>query len=155
MDILTRNITVALILTATSPGRAYTNTARLSQEIPVLTWTYSQRLLICVQQGAIKTIGWTHWSFLWLHINFPIGSTRDYSGPPFKLASLNLSIKWHKTKMSCAKEVCTMSIILLCKQLFDNFKLRYFEINTVFHSWLESIIYIYMIIFLNCGYYPK
>lgn len=116
MDILTRNITVALILTATSPGRAYTNTARLSQEIPVLTWTYSQRLLICVQQGAIKTIGWTHWSFLWLHINFPIGSTRDYSGPPFKLASLNLSIKWHKTKMSCAKEVCTMSIILLCKQ---------------------------------------
>lgn len=57
MDILTRNITVALILTATSPGRAYTNTARLSQEIPVLTWTYSQRLLICVQQGAIKTIG--------------------------------------------------------------------------------------------------
>lgn len=43
MDILTRNITVALILTATSPGRAYTNTARLSQEIPVLTWTYTVR----------------------------------------------------------------------------------------------------------------
>lgn len=146
MDILTRNITVALILTATSPGRAYTNTARLSQEIPVLTWTYSQRLLICVQQGAIKTIGWTHWSFLWLHINFPIGSTRDYSGPPFKLASLNLSIKWHKTKMSCAKRFAQWALFYSVNSC-DNFKLRYFEIHSVFHSWLESIIYIFIIIF--------
>lgn len=56
MDILTINITVALILTATSPGRAYTNTANVPRNSSINLNVQSEITQICVQQGAIKTI---------------------------------------------------------------------------------------------------
>lgn len=141
MDILTINITVALILTATSPGRAYTNTANVPRNSSINLNVQSEITQICVQQGAIKTIRWTHWSFLWLHINFPIGSTRDYTGPPFKFASLNLSIKWHKTKMSCAKEVYTMNIFFTLKTVVIISNWGLYTLKSIeffkFDIWLE------------------
>lgn len=55
MDILTINITVALILTATSPGRAYTNTANVPRNSSINLNVQSVYNMVPLKQSGEHT----------------------------------------------------------------------------------------------------